>query len=41
VIDERLTAARVLVARGVAPEDVYARTVARGAEKVALDDGGC
>jgi protein-disulfide isomerase len=34
VIDERLAAARALVAGGVKPADVYARTVAGGAEHV-------
>jgi protein-disulfide isomerase len=32
ILDERLTAARALVATGVRPEDVYARTTAGGAE---------
>jgi len=41
VIDERLAAARALVASGVAAQDVYARTVAHGAEQVELDDSGC
>jgi protein-disulfide isomerase len=34
VIDERLAAARALVATGVRPEDVYARTIAGGVERV-------
>jgi len=34
VIDERLAAARAMVAGGVRPEDVYARTIAGGAERV-------
>ena len=34
VIDERLAAARALVAGGVPPEEVYARTIAGGAERV-------
>ena len=34
VIDERLAAARALVAAGVRPEDVYARTIAGGADRV-------
>jgi protein-disulfide isomerase len=42
VIDERLAAARALVASGVKPEDVYARTIAGGAERVEepSDDNG-
>jgi protein-disulfide isomerase len=42
VIDERLAAARALVASGVRPEDVYARAVAGGADRVeeASDDKG-
>ena len=34
VIDERLAAARALVATGTRPEDVYARAIAGGAERV-------
>ncbi len=34
VIDERLAAARALVTGGVRPEDVYARAIAGGAERV-------
>lgn len=34
VIDERLSAARTLVASGVRPEDVYARAIAGGAERI-------
>ena len=34
VIDERLVAARALVAGGVRPEDVYAHAIAGGAERV-------
>jgi protein-disulfide isomerase len=34
IIDERLTAARALLASGVRPEDVYARSIAGGAERV-------
>ncbi|MGD0525948.1 MAG: thioredoxin domain-containing protein [Polyangiaceae bacterium] len=45
VIDERLAAARALVATGVRPADVYARAIAGGAERVeepAEDKGpGC
>ncbi|HEX3346368.1 MAG TPA: thioredoxin domain-containing protein, partial [Polyangiaceae bacterium] len=45
MIDERITAARALVASGVRPEDVYERTVTGGAERVeepAEDQGpGC
>jgi len=42
VIDERLAAARALTATGVRPEDVYARAIARGADKVEApsDDNG-
>jgi protein-disulfide isomerase len=42
MIDERLAAARALVASGVRPEDVYARTIAGGAERVEepSDDNG-
>jgi len=42
VIDERLAAARAMVASGVRPEDVYARTIAGGAERVdePSDDNG-
>ena len=39
VIDERLTAARALVASGVRPEEVYARTIAGGAERVEAGTG--
>jgi protein-disulfide isomerase len=45
VIDERLAAARALAATGVRPEDLYARTVATGLDKVATpsdaDDPSC
>ncbi len=46
IIDERLDAARTLVASGVRPQDVYGQTVATGAERVveepAADHGpGC
>jgi protein-disulfide isomerase len=42
VVDERLAAARALVASGVRPEDVYAKTIASGADKVPdeADEGG-
>jgi protein-disulfide isomerase len=42
VIDERLAAARAMVAGGARPEDVYDRTIAGGAERVeeSGDDNG-
>jgi protein-disulfide isomerase len=40
VVDERLAAARAWVAAGVRPEDVYARSIAGGAERVEEQDDG-